>query len=109
MRIVIALKLVIVASLLVWGCARSGDNLVGVWANTQTPETVEFKTDHSGIFVVRNQPSLAFTWVTLDNNRVKVDISFQGRVQSLMGRVDGDDFFLEGSGQRATYHRVKQQ
>ena len=109
MRIVTALKLVIVASLLVWGCTKSGDNLVGVWGNTQTPETVEFKADQSGIFVVKGQPSLAFTWVTLDNNRVKVDISFQGRVQSLLGRVVGDDFILEGSGQRATYHRMKQQ
>ena len=108
MRIVTALKLVIVASLLLWGCAKSGTDPSGVWNNTQTPEAVEFKADRSGTFIVKDRPSLAFTWVTLDNNRVKVDISFQGRVQSLLGRIDGDDFILEGSGQRATYHRVKQ-
>ncbi len=108
MRIITTLKLVIAASLLVCGCAKSGSGPVGVWSNTQTPETVEFKADRSGVFVVKDQPSLAFTWTTLDNNRVKVDISFHGSVRTLLGRVDGDDFVLDGSGQRATYHRMKQ-
>ena len=108
MKLVKVLMLILVATLCVWGCAKSGTDPVGVWSNIQTPESVEFKADKSGLFVVKDQPSLAFTWAAVDNNRVKVDINFHGTVRTLLGRVEGDMFILEGSGQKATYRRARQ-
>ena len=109
MKAINTLKLVLIVAIFIFGCNRTSNDLIGVWSNAQTPETVAFRADKSGIFVVKDQPSLAFTWSTVDNtNRVKIDINFQGTVRTLLGRVEGDSFILEGTGQQATYRKVKQ-
>jgi hypothetical protein len=104
------LKLIPIVVIFILGCNKTGNDLIGVWNNVQTPESVSFRADKSGIFVVKDRPSLAFTWSTVDNtNRVKIDIAFQGRVRTLNGRVEGENFILEGTGQQATYRKVMQQ
>ena len=108
MKVVNSLKLVLVAVVFIFGCAKSENSLIGVWSNVQTAETVSFRADKSGVFDVKDRPSLAFTWTTIDNNRVKIDINYQGNIRTLLGRLDGDSFILEGTGQQATYRRAKQ-
>jgi hypothetical protein len=100
--------LVAVAVVFVVACAKKEDSLIGVWSNVQTAESVAFRADKSGVFVVKDRPSLAFTWTVVENNRVKIDINFQGNVRTLFGRLDGDSFILEGSGQQAIYRKDKQ-
>jgi hypothetical protein len=108
MKAVNMMKLVFVAVIFICGCTKTESNLVGAWSNLQTPESVEFKADKSGLFLVKDQPSLAFVWKVVDNDRVKVDINFHGSVRTLIGKVEGDRFVLEGSGQKATYRRIQQ-
>ncbi len=108
MKLVNALKFALVIAVFICGCSKTGVTPVGVWGNAQLPETVEFRSDKSGVFVVKGQPSLAFTWEAADDSRVKVNVNFQGTIRSLAGRIDGDTFFLEGAGQQATYHRLKE-
>lgn len=108
MKVVTFLKLIIVVVLFVYGCSKAGTEPVGVWSNVQTPESVEFKADNTGLFVVKGLPSLVFTWKPIKNSQVRVDVNFQGTMRTLIGRVEGDNFILEGSGQKATYSRVNQ-
>ena len=108
MKAVNIFKLVLVAIVFIVGCAKTENNLIGVWNNVQTAESVAFRADKSGVFVVKDRPSLAFTWTIIDSNRVKIDINFQGNVRTLHGRLDGDNFILEGTGQQATYRKATQ-
>lgn len=108
MRGVTPLKLLLVAVVFICSCARGGNSPIGLWSNVQTPETVAFRADRSGVFEVKDRPSLAFTWTSMDDARVKIDIRFQGGVRTLLGRVEGENFILEGTGQQATYHKVRQ-
>jgi hypothetical protein len=108
MKTINSLKLVFVAIVFVFGCAKTDNSLIGVWNNVQSPESVAFRADKSGVFVVKDRPSLAFTWTTIDKNQVKIDINFQGNVRTLHGRLDGDSFILEGAGQQATYRKASQ-
>jgi hypothetical protein len=108
MKTVNLLKLVLVVIVFVFGCSKTENSLIGVWNNVQSPESVAFRADKSGVFVVKDKPSLAFTWTTIDSNRVKIEVNFQGNVRTLHGRLDGDSFILEGTGQQATYRKAKQ-
>ena len=108
MKAVNMFKLLLVTVVFVFGCAKTENSLVGAWNNVQSPETVTFRADKSGVFVVKDRPSLAFSWSIIDSNRVRIDINFQGNVRTLHGRLDGDSFILEGTGQQATYRKAKQ-
>lgn len=107
MNISRALRVLVVAVMFAFGCAKGEVSLVGTWANAQVPETIEFKSDQSGVFVVKDKPSLPFKWTLVDNGRVKMDIDFQGTVKTLYGKVDKDVFVMESDGQKATYRKTK--
>ncbi|GEM_PF-5924219 len=110
MKALSTLKLVPIVVIFILGCNKTSSDLIGLWGNVQTPETVAFRADKSGVFVVKDRPSLAFTWSIVDNtNRVRIDIDFQGKIRTLTGRLEGEEFILEGTGQQATYHKVTQQ
>ncbi len=107
MNISRAARLLIVAVLFVFGCAKSEVSVVGTWANVQLPETIQFKADRSGLFVVKDKPSLPFKWTVVDNGRVKMDIDVQGTVKTLYGKVDNGLFVMESDGQKATYRKTE--
>ncbi len=98
-------RLLIFAVLLAFGCAKGEVTLVGTWANVQLPETIEFKNDRTGIFVVKDKPSLPFKWTVADDGRVKLDIDVQGTVRTLYGKLDKGAFVMENNGQKATYRK----
>ncbi len=102
-----AVRLSIFAALFVFGCAKGESALVGTWANVQVPETIEFKNDRTGVFVVKDKPSLPFKWAVADNGRVKLDIDIQGTVRTLYGKLDNGAFVMESDGQKATYRKTK--
>lgn len=107
MKISRAVRLLVVAVLFVFGCAKGESTLVGTWANVQLPETIEFKSDRTGVFVVKDKPSLPFKWTVVDNDRVKLDIDVQGTVRTLYGKLDNGAFVMETDGQKATYRKTK--
>lgn len=107
MNIARAMKVLIVAVLFAFGCAKGEVSPVGTWANDKLPETIEFKGDQTGVFVVKDKPSLSFKWTAADKGRVKMDIDFQGTVKTLYGKVDNGTFVMESDGQKATYRKVK--
>ncbi|WP_129126942.1 hypothetical protein [Geomonas oryzae] len=86
------------------GCNRA-EGVVGTWANPQLPETVQFKADHTGVFVVKDLPSLQFTWQDDKNGTVRLDVAIRGTVKSLYGKLDNGAFVIAGNGQRAVYRR----
>jgi hypothetical protein len=90
------------------GCNKAY-GVVGTWANPQVPETVQFKADHTGVFVVKGSPSLQFTWQDDKNGMVRLDISIQGTVKSLYGKLDNGAFVIAGNGQKAVYRRQDDQ
>ncbi len=100
-------RLSIVAALFIFGCAKSEVALVGTWANVQLPETIEFKSDRTGVFVVKDKPSLPFKWTVDNNGQVRVDIDVQGTVKTLYGKVDNGVFVMGSDGQKATYRKAK--
>ncbi len=102
-----AVRLLIFAALFAFGCAKGESSLVGTWANAQLPETIEFKGDQTGVFVVKDKPSLPFKWAVADKGRVKLDIDVQGTVRTLYGKLDDGTFVMESDGQKATYRKTK--
>lgn len=107
MNISRAVRLLIVAVLFAFGCAKGEVGLVGTWANVQLPETIEFKGDQTGVFVVKDKPSLPFKWTVVDNGRVKMDIDVQGTVRILYGKLDNGAFVMENDGQKAVYRKTQ--
>ncbi len=107
MNISRTVRLLLVGVLFVCGCAKSEVGLVGTWANVQLPETIEFKSDQTGVFVVKDKPSLPFKWAVADKGRVKLDIDVQGTVRTLYGKLDDGTFVMESDGQKATYRKTK--
>src|SRR5512146_3421279 len=107
MNIYRAVRVLVVAVLFAFGCAKGESALVGTWANAQLPETIEFKNDRTGVFVVKDKPSLPFKWAVADNGRVKLDIDIQGTVRTLYGKLDNGAFVMETNGQTATYRKTK--
>jgi hypothetical protein len=105
-RIINAGKVAIVLFLFVFGCTLSEHNPTGTWENVQTPETVEFKSDQTGIFVVKDKPSLPFKWALVENGKVKMDINIHGMIKTLYGKVDNGSFVMESDGVKATYRKV---
>lgn len=99
-------KMAIVAFLFILGCTRSETTLTGTWTNVQTPETVEFKSDQTGLFVVKDKPSLPFRWSLVDNGRVKMDINYLGTVKTLYGKIDNGTIVMESDGVKATYRKA---
>ncbi len=93
--------------ILIMGCNRTESRLVGKWKNVNMPEIVEFRGNKTGVFVVQGSPSLPFTWKVVEDKRVKIDIPYMGRVQSLFGKVTDDAFVLEGKGEQAVYKRAE--
>ncbi len=100
-------KLLIVAVLFVCGCAKSEVSLTGTWANVRAPETVEFKNDNTGLFVVKDRPSLPFKWVVAADGRVKMDIAFMGTTRTLYGKIDNGALVVENAGQKESYRKVR--
>jgi len=97
--------IVIALTMCVAGCNREGSKLVGTWKNQTMPETVEFNKDKTGLFMVKDQPALPFTWAMTDSN-VRIDVAYQGKVQTLFGRMDNKSLILEGKGQQAVYTKT---
>ncbi len=107
MNIARGLRVLVIAVLFAFGCAKGEVSPVGTWANDKLPETIQFKDDRTGVFVVKDKPSLPFKWTIADKDRVKMDIDFQGTVKTLYGKVDNGTFVMEGDGQKATYQKTK--
>lgn len=107
MNIFRAVRLLIVVVLFAFGCAKGDVSLVGTWSNVQLPETIEFKSDRTGVFVVKDKPSLPFKWTVADNGRIKLDIAVQGTVRTLYGKLDNGAFVMENDGQKATYRKTQ--
>ncbi|GFE59084.1 hypothetical protein [Geobacter sp. AOG1] len=103
-----ALLMVCVVSLsCLVGCSKADTRLVGKWKNQSLPEIVEFKSDKTGIFLVKDSPSLPFTWTVVKGSEVRIDIPFQGQVRSLTGSVEKNVFTLNGQGEQAVYVRME--
>lgn len=107
MRIAGVAKLLIAVVFFVWGCARSEVSPSGTWANVRAPETVEFRGDKTGIFVVKDRPSLPFKWVIAPDGRVKMDIVYMGATRTLYGTINDGTLVVENAGQKETYRKVR--
>ncbi len=106
LRTALLIVCVVTLSCLV-GCSKADSRLVGKWKNQSLPEIVEFKSNNTGIFVVKDSPALPFTWTIVKGNEVRIDIPFQGQIRSLPGRVEKNVFTLNGQGEQAVYVRME--
>ncbi len=100
---------ILVAALLLLallGCSKVESQLVGKWQNERLPETVQFFDNKTGVFEVKDNPSLPFKWSVEGDKRIKLDIVIAGVSRSLTGRMDKDVFILEGNNQQAIYRKV---
>lgn len=105
-RMALLMVCVVAVSCLV-GCSKADTRLVGKWKNQSLPEIVEFKSDKTGIFLVKDSPPLSFTWAIESGDNVRIDIPYQGKIQSLSGNVDKNVFVLNGKGEQALYVRME--
>lgn len=106
LRMALLLVCVVALSCLV-GCSKADTRLVGKWKNQSLPEIVEFKSDKTGIFLVKDNPPLSFTWRIDSGDSVKIDVPYQGHVRSLSGNVEKNVFILNGQGEQALYVRME--
>ena len=89
------------------GCSKHDNaSLIGKWQNVSMPETVDFKADQTGTFEIQGSPGLAFNWEKRIDGTVRVNIRFQGKIQTLTGRIDKDTFILEGNNEQARYKKM---
>ena len=56
---------------------------------------------------MQGNPGLPFTWTVVEGKRVKIDIPYMGRIQTLFGKVADDAFVLEGKGEQAVYKKTE--
>jgi hypothetical protein len=91
---------------LLFGCNRTESQLIGKWKNISLEEVVVFKNDKTGTFEVKNNPGLAFKWSILSDNKVKIDIVYMGKTQTLFGKLDNNSFVLEGRDEQAVYKKT---
>jgi hypothetical protein len=89
------------------GCNKDNNRIVGKWKNQSLQEIVEFKSDKTGIFLVKGSPSLPFRWTMATDDNVKIDIPYQGESRTLMGNLEKDMFILNGQGEQAIYVRME--
>lgn len=89
------------------GCKKGEPTVVGTWKNQTLPEVVQFRKDHTGTFVVKGEPGLSFSWSEPGQNAVQLDVGYQGKVQTLTGRVEKNTLILEGKGAQAVYSRTE--
>ena len=87
------------------GC-KQGNDVTGKWKNINLPETLEFRQDKTGIFIVQNNPNLPFKWKVLDNGKIELDINFMGNPRTLYGKMEKNTFILTGNGEQAVYSRI---
>jgi hypothetical protein len=97
----------IVALCTLAACSRQDTPLTGRWINQSLPETVEFKNDHSGVFVVQGSPSLPFKWSLLNGNSVRIEIPYKGQSRSLAGIVERNTLTLNGREEQAVYVKME--
>lgn len=101
---------ILVAALLILallGCSKVESKFVGKWQNEHLPETVQFLNDKTGVFEVKDNPSVPFKWSVIDDNRIKLDITLSGATKSLTGKLDKDVFILGDQNQQAIYRKIK--
>jgi hypothetical protein len=99
--------LLIILVLFVFGCAKDDLKVTGTWANVRASETIEFKKNKTGIFIVKDRPSLPFKWSTAAGDVVRIDIAFMGSTKSLYGKIDNGMLVVESPGQKETYRKVR--
>ena len=100
----LSVSILILATLLEGAaCKSKQDRLIGLWDNVLLPETVQFKKDNTGQFVVKNMPTLRFTWQKMSDNTFQMNIDFEGGKKVLNGTLDNDTISLKNNGLTAVY------
>ena len=89
------------------GCGNGDSQLIGKWQNENLPETVQFMKNKTGVFEVRDNPSLPFKWSLEDGNRIRLEFVVGGASKTLQGTIVKDEFFLRNAGQQAVYRKIK--
>lgn len=89
------------------GCSKVESHLVGKWQNEHLPETVQFFDNKTGIFEVKDKPSIPFKWSVEADKRIKLDFVVGGIPKSLSGTVEKDEFILGNGADQARYARIK--
>lgn len=91
--------------MLALGCSKKAD-LVGIWQNTSVQESIEFRSDNSGIIQGKQMPPLIFTWKETAKNSYNLEVDFQGQKRGLKALVQDGTMVLEGEQGKESYRKV---
>lgn len=98
---------IVLGMLILSACKDTESMLIGKWKNISLEEVVVFNKDKSGTFEVKDNPSLNFKWSMLNDDKVKIEVSFMGKAQTLLGKFEKDSFVLGGKGEQAIYKKIQ--
>jgi hypothetical protein len=88
------------------GCSSKEQNLVGVWNNTNVPETLEFRADKTGTIISVHQPPLGFTWQKSGESKYALNIVYSGQQTVLNGYIQDSTFVLQRGVEKETYRKT---
>ena len=99
--------LIILVVMLALGCSKAGPEVVGVWDNVKAPESVEFKTDGTGMFTYPNRqtPPLSFSWKNTVKNSCTLEVNFNGTSKTLTATVKDKSLEIESTMGKELYQR----
>ncbi len=99
--------LLMLAFMLALGCAKAGPKIEGAWDNAKVPETVEFKTDGTGMFTYPNKqnPPLTFSWKHTVKNSYVLEVNFNGTSKTLTATVSDKGMEIESTMGKELYQR----
>ena len=78
----------------------------GIWQNMNVPESMEFKSDNTGVIQGKNLPPLMFTWKKSADHAYVLEVNFQGQMKQLKATVAKDALELEGEGGKEHYRKA---
>lgn len=99
--VVVMLLLILCVS----GCSSKDHELVGIWNNTNVPETMEFKADKTGTITAVDKKLISFTWHENAKHKYSVDINYGGQKTAVNCVVQDNTLILENGMVKETYRK----
>ncbi len=97
----------VVLLLIIVACSNAEKKVVGKWQHERLAETIEFFDDKTGIFDVKDNPSLAFRWSLPDEHHVKLEFRIANETKLLIGTIDKNTIMLKADSRQETYKKIK--
>lgn len=99
------LPVLVVLLLCAFGCSSKGQELVGMWNNTNVPETMEFRADKTGVITAVDKHKMDFTWQLNSKNNFSININYGGQKTAVNAILQDNTLVLEMNAVKETYRK----